>query len=142
MSLTLAAAQTIVTVALDHARNADFKALGIVVLDQRGAVKTAAIEDGSNLKRYEIAHGKAFGAIALGVGSRALYSRASEHPHFIAAATHAIGGALVPVPGGVLIRDAKGAIVGAVGVSGDTADNDEAAAALGIAAAGFDADGG
>ena len=142
MSVTLAAAQTIVTVALDHARNGDFKPLGIVVLDQRGAVKTAAIEDGTNLKRYEIAYGKAHGAIALGVGSRALYKRVSEQPHFITAATHAIGGALVPVPGGVLIRDAGGAIIGAVGVSGDTSDNDEAVAAAGIAAAGFVADGG
>lgn len=142
MSLTLSAAQTIIKKSLDHARNADFKPLGVVVLDERGAVKTVAIEDGTNLKRYEIAYGKAHGAIALGVGSRALYNRVSEHPHFITAATHAIGGALIPVPGGVLIRDSNNAIIGAVGVSGETADNDEKAAALGITAAGFVADGG
>ena len=85
--------------------------------------------------------GKAHGALALGVGSRALHKMATDRPYFIAAATHAIGGQLVPVPGGVLIKDAKGAILGAVGVSGDTSDNDEIAAAAGIEAAGlvFDA---
>ena len=96
MPLTLAAAQTIVTVALDHARKSGFKPLGIVVLDQRGVIKAAAFEDGTSLKRYEIAHGKAFGAVALGTGSRALAKRVAEQPHFIAAARHAIGGALVP----------------------------------------------
>ncbi|MET0606125.1 MAG: heme-binding protein [Beijerinckiaceae bacterium] len=142
MPLTLAAAQTIVTVALDHARKSRFKPLGIVVLDQRGVIKAAAFEDGTSLKRYEIAHGKAFGAVALGTGSRALAKRVAEQPHFIAAARHAIGGALVPAPGGVLIKDASGEILGAVGISGDTSDNDEAAAAAGITAAGHIADGG
>ena len=84
---------------------------------------------------------KAYGALALGVGSRALHKMATDRPYFVAAATHAVGGMLVPVPGGVLIKDAKGALLGAVGVSGDTSDNDEIAAAAGIEAAGlvFDA---
>ena len=85
--------------------------------------------------------GKAYGALAMGVGSRALHKMATDRPYFVAAATHAVGGQLVPVPGGVLIKDAQGGILGAVGVSGDTSDNDEIAAAGGIEAAGlvFDA---
>jgi uncharacterized protein GlcG (DUF336 family) len=77
------------------------------------------------------------GAISLGVGSRAIARMASERPHFISAATHAIGGALIPVAGGVLIRDSAKAIIGSIGVSGDTSDNDEIAAMAGIAAAGL-----
>ncbi|MCK0196603.1 heme-binding protein [Ancylobacter sp. 6x-1] len=135
--LTLAAAQTILAAALAHCRAGNFKPMGVVVLDARGALKAAAIEDGSALKRSEIAHGKAYGALSLGVGSRALFKRAKDQPFFIAAASHVAGGALVPVPGGVLIRDGSGALLGAVGISGDTSDNDEAAALAGIAAAGL-----
>jgi uncharacterized protein GlcG (DUF336 family) len=112
-----------------------------VVYDARGALKALLSEDGTSLKRAEIAMGKAYGALALGVGSRALHKMATDRPYFVAAATHAVGGQLVPVPGGVLIKDAQGQILGAVGVSGDTSDNDEIAAAGGIEAAGlvFDA---
>jgi uncharacterized protein GlcG (DUF336 family) len=141
MPLTLAAAQTIVAVALDHARKADFKPVGVVVLDERGVVKAAAFEDGTSLRRYDIAHGKAYGAIALGAGSRRLHARLATEPNFILTASQAIGG-LVPAPGGVLIRDADGVLLGAVGISGDTSDNDEAAAIAGITAAGLLADGG
>jgi uncharacterized protein GlcG (DUF336 family) len=84
--------------------------------------------------------GKAFGALALGVSSRAIGKMAAERPHFVAAASHAVGGMLVPVPGGVLIRDAAGALIGAVGISGDTSDNDEIAAVAGIEAAGLSAE--
>ncbi len=135
--LTLAAAQTIVVTALKLAREKDMKPLAVVVLDARGALKAAAVEDGTSLKRAEIATGKAYGALALGAGSRALAKRAVEQPHFIAAASHAIGGMLIPAPGGVLIRDKNGALLGAVGVSGDTSDNDELAALAGIDAAGL-----
>jgi uncharacterized protein GlcG (DUF336 family) len=135
--LSLPAAQSIVAGALDHAAKAGFKPLAVLVLDARGSLKAAAVQDGSSLKRADIAHGKAHGAIALGVGSRSLFVRSEQQPSFIAAAGAAIGGALVPVPGGVLIRDASGALLGAVGISGDTSDNDEAAALAGIAAAGL-----
>ena len=135
--LSLPAAQSIVAGALDHAVKAGFKPLAVLVLDARGALKAAAAQDGTSLKRADIAHGKAFGALALGVGSRSLFVRSEQQPSFIAAAGAAIGGALVPVPGGVLIRDASGALLGAVGISGDTSDNDEAAALAGIAAAGL-----
>lgn len=140
--LTLAKAQTIIEKALDHAHDRGFRAMGIVVLDARAAVVAAAMEDGSSLKRFEIAKGKAEGALAFGIGSRAIGVMAVDRPHFLAGAAHAVGGGLVPVAGGVLIRNASGAVIGAVGVSGDTSDNDEAAAAAGIAAVGFVADGG
>jgi uncharacterized protein GlcG (DUF336 family) len=139
--LTLEIAQTIATTALKAAREKSFKPLAVVVYDERGALKALLSEDGTSLKRAEIAMGKAYGALALGVGSRALHKMATDRPYFVAAATHAVGGQLVPVPGGVLIKDAQGQILGAVGVSGDTSDNDEIAAAAGIEAAGlvFDA---
>ena len=139
--LTLETAQTIAIAALKAAREKSFKPLAVVVYDARGALKALLSEDGTSLKRAEIAMGKAYGALALGVGSRALHKMATDRPYFVAAATHAVGGQLVPVPGGVLIKDAQGGILGAVGVSGDTSDNDEIAAASGIEAAGlvFDA---
>ncbi|MGO4572331.1 GlcG/HbpS family heme-binding protein [Microvirga sp. 2TAF3] len=140
--LTLETAQLIVSAALKAAREKSFKPLSIVVYDARGALKALASEDGTSLKRAEIAMGKAYGALAMGVGSRALHKMATDRPYFVAAASHVVGGQLVPVPGGVLIKDAKGQILGAVGVSGDTSDNDEIVAAAGIGAAGLTFDAG
>lgn len=96
--------------------------------------------DGASNMRFEIAFGKAYGALGLGVGSRALMRRAEAQPTFIAAVTAAFGGALVPVPGGVLVRTSANMLVGAVGVSGDTSDNDESAAVAGIEHVGLAAD--
>jgi uncharacterized protein GlcG (DUF336 family) len=138
--LTLDTAQTILAAALKHARGAKMKPLGVAVLDARGALKAYAAEDKSSLRRENIAHGKAYGALALGIGTRAIDARARERPHFMAAVSHVVGGALIPVPGGVLIKDSAGDVIGAVGVSGDTSDNDEAAAMAGIRTAGFTAD--
>lgn len=109
----------------------------VVVLDAGGHVVAAEREDGSSNKRFELAFGKAHGAISLGMGSRALMARAESQAYFIAAATAAIGGALVPVPGGVLVRDLAGTLIGAVGVSGDASDDDEAVAIAGIGGAGY-----
>jgi uncharacterized protein GlcG (DUF336 family) len=134
--LTLAAAQTIVTAALAHARREAVKPLAVVVLDGRGALKAAAAEDGTSLKRFEVAHGKAYGALALGMGSRSIQKRAEQQPYFVAAASHVTGGALVPAAGGVLIKDGD-TVLGAIGISGDTSDNDEAAALAGISTAGL-----
>ena len=139
--LTLKKAQIIVKAALSVARAQSMKPLAVVVLDARGAIKVAASEDGTSLERMKIAIGKARGALGMGVGSRALEKMAKDRPYFISGATHSID-ALIPVAGGVLIRDAKGQVIGVVGVSGDTSDNDEAAASTGIAAAGYIADGG
>ena len=135
--LSLDQARSIVDAALRHARAQDFKPLVVAVLDARGAYKALAAEDGTSLKRAEIAHGKAHGALALGMGSRAIAKRAEQQAYFVAAVTHVAGGALIPVPGGVLVRDSGGALLGAVGISGDTSDNDEAAALAGIEAAGL-----
>lgn len=135
--LTLTQAQAIITATLGEARRRSFKPMVVTVLDARGAAKALAAEDGTSLKRAEIAHGKAHGALALGMGSRAIAKRAAEQAYFIAAVTHVAGGALVPVPGGVLLRDVLGTLLGAVGVSGDTSDNDEVAAMAGIEAAGL-----
>lgn len=137
--ITLAEARILADTVLGHARTAGFKPLAVVVLDARGARKLVLTEDETSLKREDIAYAKAFGALAMGAGSRAFVKMAADRPHFIAAAMHIADGALVPVPGGVLIRRA-GKVVGAVGVSGDTSDNDEAAALAGIAAAGLTAD--
>jgi uncharacterized protein GlcG (DUF336 family) len=139
MSLSLSSAQTIITAALAEARSRGMKPLVVVVLDAAGALKAAAAEDGTSLRRADIARGKANGAVALGVGSRAIGRMAAERPHFIAAATPAVGG-LIPVAGGVLVRGADNAVIGAVGVSGDTSDNDEIAAIAGITAAGLTSD--
>lgn len=138
--LKLEQAQTIVTTALAHARAGGMNPLAICVLDGRGALKAAASEDGTSLNRMDIALGKAKGALALGMGSRSLFKRAKDQPFFIAAATSAIGGSLIPVPGGVLIRSGDGKVIGVVGISGDTSDNDEACAIAGITAAGHAAD--
>ena len=138
--LTLDTAQKIAAATLKTAREKSFKPLAVVVYDARGALKALLAEDGTSLKRAEIAIGKANGVLAMGVGSRRLAAMAAERPYFLAAATHAVGGSLVPVPGGVLIKDAGGAVVGAVGVSGDTSDNDEIAALAGIEAAGLKGD--
>lgn len=138
--LTLDAAQIIVSTALATARELALKPLVVVVFDARGALKALAAQDGTSLRRAEIAQGKAHGALAMGIGSRAIGQMAADRPHFVAAATHCIGApALVPVPGGVLIRQG-GALVGAVGISGDTSDNDERCAVAGIEAAGLQAD--
>jgi uncharacterized protein GlcG (DUF336 family) len=140
--LTLAQAQTILAAALDHSRKAGFKPLAVAVIDARGALKAFAAEDDTSLRRAEIARGKADGAVALGIGTRAIAKMALDRPHFVAAVSHVVGGSIVPVPGGVLIRNAAGKVMGAVGISGDTSDNDEAAAAAGIAAAQLVADAG
>ncbi|GLS46070.1 GlcG/HbpS family heme-binding protein [Methylobacterium brachythecii] len=139
--LTLAAAQTLVATALRTARERNLKPLCVVVYDARGALKSFAAEDGTSLRRGEIARGKANGALALGLGSRAIAKRAQEQPEFVAAVSHVVGPeALVPVAGGVLVRDGEGRVVGAVGISGDTSDNDEICALAGIEAAGFNGD--
>jgi len=140
--LTLEKAQTIVSAGLKFARDAKFKPMGLVVLDARGAMVACAIEDNSSLRRFEIAHGKAHGCLGMGIGGRAVEARVLERPHFGAAIAHVFDGDFIPVPGGVLIRNSGGAIIGAVGVSGDTSDNDEAAGIAGIKAAGFVADAG
>lgn len=137
MILDLATSRAIIAGSRHHSSSAGFKPLTIVVLDAGAHVVAAEREDGSSNKRFEIAFAKAHGALSLGTGSRAIMARAEQQPYFVAAVTHAVGGALLPVPGGVLVRDAAGVLLGAVGVTGDTSDNDESAAIAGIEAAGL-----
>jgi uncharacterized protein GlcG (DUF336 family) len=140
MELNLAKAQTAITAALAHAREKSLAPMAVVVLDARGVLKAFAAEDGTSLRRADIAIGKAYGALSMGVGSRTLGQRAEERPLFIAAVTHAVGGSLIPVAGGVLVRGDDNSIIGAIGASGDTSDNDEAVVLAGLAAAGLIAD--
>lgn len=140
MSVSLAQASTIVDAALKAARDQKQMPQTIVVLDAGGHVVCAKREDGSGIIRFEIAVGKAYGALGMGWGSRTMMERAAQNPNFLTAIAAASGGRLVPNPGGVLIRDAGGTIIGALGISGDTADNDEIIAVAGIEAAGLKAD--
>jgi uncharacterized protein GlcG (DUF336 family) len=140
--LTLEIARKILDVALAKGVEKKLKPLVVAVLDARGCIKALAAQDGTSLLRSEIAHGKAYGALAMGMGSRALYQRAQEQAYFVSAVNTLARGALVPVPGGVLIQDGSGALLGAVGVSGDTSDNDEICAIAGIEAAGLKANAG
>jgi len=138
--ITLAEANRIIEVTLATAAAMKLKPLTVAVLDAGGHLKALARQDGTSTLRPEVAQGKARGAISLGIGSRAIFKRAQEQPFFIQAINGLAGGSLVPVPGGVLVRDEAGDIVGAVGVTGDTSDNDEACAVAGIEAAGYSAD--
>jgi uncharacterized protein GlcG (DUF336 family) len=140
--LKLDVARKILDAALAKAAELKLNPLAVTVLDVRGATKAFAAQDGTSLLRGEIAHGKAYGALSLGMGSRAIFKRATEQAFFVSAINTMAKGALVPVPGGVLIRDTGGAVIGAVGISGDTSDNDEACALAGIAATGLKADAG
>lgn len=135
MSITLDQARTVIEGALTKARSLDLKPVSVVVLDNRGSIVAAASEDGVSAMRAKIAHGKANAAIQLGMGTRALMNRAEQQAYFIQAMNGLAGGDMVPVPGGVLLRNLSGDLLGAVGISGDTSDNDEAAALGGIEAA-------
>lgn len=140
--LTLDKANTIITAAFARAAVAGMKPLSVSVLDAGGHVRAFQRQDGASMLRFEIATGKAYGALAVGVGSRWLNNQAKERPHFLEGLSNVSGGKIVPVPGGVLIKDAAGEILGAVGITGDTSDNDEIAAIAGVEAAGFAADAG
>jgi uncharacterized protein GlcG (DUF336 family) len=135
--LALQQAMTIVEAALRAAREAGCAPLAVAVLDDGGHLKAFAREDGAGIVR-QIAVGQAWGALGMGLGSRTLARRVAEQPQqqaFFAALNAMSGGRVVPAAGGVLIRDARGVVIGAVGISGDTSDKDEACALAGIAAA-------
>ena len=139
-SLTLAQASTMVDVAIKTGRDKKFQPLSVAVLDAGGHLVAFKREDKSGILRFDIAFGKAWGALGMGFGSRTLAERAANTPQFFTMLAAASGGRMVTNPGGVLIRDADGDIIGAVGISGDTADNDETCAIAGIEAAGLKAD--
>ena len=136
--LDLATARRIIAAALDRAHELALKPIAVTVLDAGGHLIAAEREDGASTMRIEIARAKAHGAVSLGIGSRALMGRAEQQAYFINGAALAIGGSLVAVPGGVLVLDGT-EIIGAVGASGDTSDNDEQTVLAGIAAVGLSA---
>jgi uncharacterized protein GlcG (DUF336 family) len=142
MSVTLAQASTIVDAALKTAREMNLVPMTVAVLDAGGHRVAFKREDRSGILRYDIAYGKAWGALGMGFGSRTLFERAASAPQFFNALYAASGGRMVTNPGGVLVRDAAGDVVGAVGISGDTSDNDEVCAIAGVTAAGLKADAG
>jgi uncharacterized protein GlcG (DUF336 family) len=132
-------AAVIVERAIALARERDLAPLAIAVLDAGGHLVAFQREDGAGFARHAIACGKAWGSLGMGFGSRELARRAATAPAFIAALTAATHGQVIPSPGGVLILDADRELLGAVGISGDSGDNDEACAVAGIEAAGFSA---
>jgi len=138
--ITLAQASTIVDIALKKAREAKLAPLTVAVLDAGGHLVAFKREDKSGILRFDIAFGKAWGALGMGFGSRTLASRAAKTPQFFTMLAAASSGRIVSNPGGVLIRDASGDVVGACGISGDTSDKDEMCAIAGIEAAGLKAD--
>ena len=138
--LSLEAAETIIAEARAKGRELGLKPLSVIVLDAGGHVLAFAREDGASPGRFAIAHGKAYGAVMLGMAGRAQMARAEDQAYFMAAVNGAFGGATIPVPGGVLVKDDSGTVIGAVGVTGDTSDNDAIAAEAGIAAAGLSAE--
>ena len=135
--ITLRKARAIIRGTLAKAREMELKPLSVVVLDTGGNVKAFEREDGASPGRFMIAHGKAYGSVMLGMAGRAQLARAEAQPFFMGAVNGVFGGQVVPVPGGVLLRDAKGKLIGAIGVTGDTSDNDAAAAIAGIETAGL-----
>ncbi len=138
--LTLDQASTIVDVALKRGRETSCAPLSVAVLDSGGHLVAFKREDRSGIMRFDIAFGKAWGALGMGFGSRTLFDRSAKQPIFFTVLSAVAQGRLVPVPGGVLIRDEDGEILGAVGISGDTSDKDEVCAVAGIEAAGLQAD--
>lgn len=138
--ITYAQARVILEHALGHARKSDFPPMTVAVLDAGGQLVSFGREEGSSLLRERIARGKALGALNMGMGSRGLAARAATHPEFVNALVALAGGDLVPVAGGVLVRDGDGKIIGAVGVSGHLPDGDEECALRGIAACSLLAD--
>jgi len=136
-SLTLAQANQIITAALAASHHAGYKPMAIAVLDEGGALKAFAREDGASMFRFDVAQGKAWGAVGMGVSSRVLAQRAKDLPNFFVALAATAHGKFLPQPGAVVIKDAAGQVIGAVGASGGTGDEDELICIAGVEAAGL-----
>jgi uncharacterized protein GlcG (DUF336 family) len=136
-ALTLEQAQQIIAGALAHSKSKGYKPMGVVVLDESGHLKAFAREDGATMMRYDVALGKAYGAVGFGASSRTLAERAKDNPNFFLGLAATAQGKLLAQPGAVLIKDAQGRILGAAGASGGTGDEDEEICAAGVKAAGL-----
>lgn len=137
MSISLRKARTVIRKAFEKGSELGLKPLSVVVLDAGGHVIAFERQDGASVGRFAIAHGKAYGSVMLGMAGTAQMARADAQAYFMTAVNGLFGGQVVPVPGGVLVRSSKGAVIGAVGVTGDSSDNDAIAAMAGIEAAGM-----
>jgi uncharacterized protein GlcG (DUF336 family) len=137
VALTLAQAVSIAEGTLERGRSAGYRPLTVAVLDAGGCVKVVHRDDGSSILRPDIAIGKAWGALGMGMSSRAISDLALERPQFAGSLAALAGGKVVPAAGGVLVRDGEGTLLGAVGVTGDVSDNDEECALHGIEGAGL-----
>lgn len=136
-TLTLAQANTIITTALAEARKANYKAMAVVVLDDAGHVKAVQREDGASMFRIDVATGKAWASVGFSASSRTLMQRAKDNPNFYGSLSAVSQGKFIPQTGSVVIKNAAGAVIGAVGASGGTGDEDEAICIAGVAAAGL-----
>ena len=139
--ISLRKAKSIIRTALSKGKELGLKPLSVVVLDAGGHVIAFEREDGAAPGRFAIAHGKAYGSVMLGMAGTAQMARADQQAYFMDAVNGVFGGNVIPVPGGVLVRNKKGGVIGAIGVTGDSSDNDLIAALAGIEAAGLLGDG-
>lgn len=137
VEISLRKARTIVRKTIEKAREMELKPIAVIVLDAGGNVKAFERQDGAPPGRFAIAHGKAYGVVMTGLSGSALKARAEEQAYFMAALSGVYGGNLVPVPGGILVKDKRDRVIGAVGVTGDTSENDAIAGLAGIKHAGL-----
>ena len=135
--ITLAQANKVIEAALTTAREKQFRPMAVVVLDESGNVRALQREDGASMFRVDIATGKAWASIGMGVSSRTLGERARDNPNFYGALAATSGGKFLPQPGAVLIKNADGQVLGAAGASGGSGDEDELICMAGIEAAGL-----
>ena len=135
--ISLRKAKSIIRTAISKGKELGLKPLSVVVLDAGGHVIAFEREDGAAPGRFAIAHGKAYGSVMLGMAGTAQMARADQQAYFMDAVNGVFGGNVIPVPGGVLVRDKKGGVIGAIGVTGDSSDNDLIAALAGIESAGL-----
>ncbi len=134
-SITLAQANQIITAALTKSNAAGYKPMGVVVLDESGNLKAFAREDGASMFRFDVARAKAWGAVGMGASSRVLMQRAKDNPNFFVSLSATSDGKFLPQTGAVLIKNSAGEVIGAVGASGGTGDEDEAICMAGVEAA-------
>ena len=135
--ISLRKAKSVIRTALSKGKELGLKPLSVVILDAGGHVIAFEREDGAAPGRFAIAHGKAYGSVMLGMAGTAQMARADQQAYFMDAVNGVFGGNVIPVPGGVLVRDKKGGVIGAIGVTGDSSDNDLIAALAGVEAAGL-----
>lgn len=137
VALTLSQANQIIAAALAHSQEQKYKPMAVVVLDDAGHLRSAQREDGASMFRIDVATGKAWAAVGMGAASRVLLQRSKDNPVFFSNLAATAQGRFLPQTGAVLIKDAAGNVLGAVGASGGTGDEDEAICIAGVEAAGL-----